>query len=75
MATTGQQLLDQAASIKGNNALDITYQKNKALLTGGMIGAAGGIYFGWAKKQNMLVTGLMGAIVGMIIAGAFIPKS
>jgi hypothetical protein len=39
-----------------------------------MIGAAGGAYFGYAKKQNMLVTALLGAVVGMIVAGAFLPK-
>lgn len=76
MATTatGQDLLNRAAAIKGDNSLDITYQKNKTLLNGGLIGAAGGFYFGYVKKQNMLVTGMLGAVVGMIIAGVFIPK-
>jgi len=72
---TGQDILDKAAAIRGNNSLDITYQKNKSLLTGGLIGAGGGIYFGYAKKQNMLVLGLLGAVIGMIIAGAFLPKT
>jgi hypothetical protein len=72
--TNGQDILDRAGSIRGDNSLDITYQKNRSLLTGGLIGAAGGAYFGYAKKQNLLVTGLLGAVVGMIIAGAFIPR-
>jgi hypothetical protein len=71
---SGQDLLNRAASIKGNDSIDITYQKNRALLNGGLIGAAGGAYFGYAKKQNLLVASLLGAVVGMIIAGAFIPN-
>lgn len=69
----GQDILNKAASVKNQN-LDITFQKNQTLLTGGLIGAGAGFYIGYAKKTNLLVAGMFGAVVGMIIAGAFMPK-
>lgn len=70
----GQEILDRAASVKENGGIDITAQKNRNLLTGGLIGAGAGAYFGYAKKQNLLVTSMFGAVIGMIITGAFMPK-
>lgn len=76
MATTenGKELIDKAASIKNVTSLDINSQKNKAAMTGGFIGMAGGVYWGYAKKQNLLVCGIMGAIGGALISRLFMPK-
>lgn len=70
----GQRLLDKACAIRGDDSFDITYQKNRAVLMGGLIGAGAGAYVGYAKKTNLLVTGLLGAVGGMIIAGALLPR-
>jgi hypothetical protein len=72
--TTGQDFLNRAAAIKGNGSMDITYQKHKNLMMGGLIGMGAGFYIGYAKKQNLLVMGMLGLVSGMIIAGAFMPR-
>lgn len=70
----GQALLDRASAIREDKFYDTTYQQHRMVLTGAFIGAAGGAYFGYARKMNLLVTTLLGAVGGAIIAGALLPK-
>lgn len=69
----GKSILDKVSSIKGQNPDDPNYQKRSATISGSIIGLAGGAYYGFAKKKNLLVTSLIGAVAGGIIARLFMP--
>jgi len=70
----GKQVMDQVKAIKSGNGSGISTAKGKAALSGGFIGFGAGVYLGWAKKQNILVVGLTGAIIGAIAARVIMPK-
>lgn len=72
--TTGKDLINSVSALQGSKG-EIGAMKNKAVVSGAVIGMLGGFYYGYAKKHNMLVTGIMGALAGAIIAGVLMPSS
>lgn len=70
----GKQLLDKVSSIKGSNG-DIGTQKNRAMIDGALIGMAAGIFYGFAKKQNMIMMGMLGAVGGALVSRLLMPSS
>lgn len=75
MAETGKEILDRVAAIKNGHSYDGISAKSKAAINGGVIGLAGGFYYAYAKQQNFLVMGLLGAISGALIVRLLMPKS
>jgi hypothetical protein len=71
--TTGKELLDKVAALKGSS-IDVASQKTQGAISGGMIGLAAGAFYGLARKQNLLVTSLLGSVIGVVIAKLFTPK-
>jgi hypothetical protein len=71
---TAEEMLQKFAAIRSKKPLDVTSEKNQATLTGAMIGFGGGAFLGYARKQNMLVLGLVGAIVGAVVSRIFTPQ-
>lgn len=71
---TGKELLEDVNAIKNGKGYNPSSMKRNAAVTGGLIGFAAGVYYGYAKNQNMLVPGLLGAIVGALGARVIMPK-
>lgn len=71
---TGKEIIEEAAAIKNGGAYNPATIKYRAAITGGFIGFAGGAYWAFVKKGNMLVAGLAGAIAGALIARIVMPK-
>ncbi len=74
MAQTGKDLMRKVTSIQECDSWDITSTKNRATLSGGLVGMAIGVYIGYSKKQNLLVAGILGAIGGALVSKLFTPK-
>jgi len=70
--STAKQLLDKVGTIK-NSGNDIALQRNRATMDGALIGMAVGFYYGFSRRQNLLVCGLMGGIGGAIIGRLLVP--
>jgi outer membrane lipoprotein SlyB len=71
--TTGKELLDKVAALKGSS-IDVASQKTQGTISGGIIGMAAGAFYGLARKQNLLITSLLGAIAGVVVSRLFMPK-
>lgn len=72
---TGKELLDKVYQVKGNPQKNIFEEKNKATIAGGVTGCLLGVYYGFSKKHNLLVTGAIGAIVGAVAVRLLMPKN
>lgn len=74
MSDTAKDILDKVHTIKGDDdASEILSGKNQATMSGAMVGAAFGLYVGYAKKQNLLMTAIVGALAGAVVARLFMP--
>lgn len=71
--TTGKELMDKVASLKGSS-IDVASQQTQGTVSGFMIGVAGGAFYGLARKQNLLVMSLLGGVIGAVISRLFMPK-
>lgn len=72
---TAAQILDQVKSIKGTSTdQDVTIEKNRAMIAGGTIGLMMGLYYGFSKKHNMLICGVIGGASGAAITRLAMPK-
>lgn len=69
----GKELLDKVSAIKHSTG-DIGYERNRATWDGALIGMTAGFGWGFIKKQNMLMWGMLGAVGGAIITRVLIPK-
>lgn len=74
-ATTGKELLDRVRSIKDGTGKEIVREKNRATVAGAAMGAMMGVYVGTSRKQNVLVTSILGAVIGAITVRLVMPKS
>ncbi len=75
MAETAQQILSSVKTIKGQDeGSEILSNKNQATYSGAFVGLAFGLYWGYAKKHNMLMTGIVGAMGGAVVARLFMPN-
>lgn len=74
--TTGKEILDKVRTIKrATTDKDVLIQKNRATVAGGITGLLIGFYYGYAKKTNMLVTGLIGGTIGAVSTRLLMPKN
>lgn len=74
MAQTAEQMLQKVEALKNKNGVDWGSEKNQATVTGAIIGFSGGAFFGYARRHNILVTGLVGALAGAIVSRVFTPQ-
>lgn len=74
MAQTSEQMLQRVDALKNKGGVDLGSEKNQATLNGAIIGFAGGAFFGYARKHNILVMGLVGALAGAIVSRIFTPQ-
>lgn len=73
---TGKAILDKVRAIKGSGTeKDILMEKNKATIAGSATGLLIGVYYGYSRKKNMLVTSLMGALAGAVVVRLLMPKN
>lgn len=70
---TGKDFLDKISSIQNSDG-GIGYHRDRATMDGALVGMAIGLFFGFAKKKNMLVFGMLGAVGGAIVGRALMPK-
>jgi uncharacterized membrane protein len=73
--TTAKELLDRVSAIKSGTAKDVAKERNKATAAGGAMGAMMGLYFGTSRRQNILVCGIIGAVIGAITVRIVMPKN
>jgi hypothetical protein len=73
-ATTGKELLDRVYAIKGNASKEIMQERNRATIAGGFVGFGMGVYYGYSRDKNMLVTGLLCGVLGAVSARLLMPK-
>jgi hypothetical protein len=71
---TADQLSNRASAIKGTDQYDTNTLRNRATMTGAVIGGLGGVYYGYTRKKNVLVMGVAGVIVGAILSRLIMPK-
>lgn len=67
-----KELLDRLKSIKNTDGN--TYKRNKGTMTGSLIGACGGLIFGFTKKYNLISSTIVGALIGGLTAYILLPK-
>lgn len=73
---TGKEIMDKVRSIKGSDTGDdILVEKNRATVAGAATGCLIGVYYGYSRKKNMLVSALMGALAGAFIIRLCMPKN
>lgn len=74
MAITADILAERASSIKGSKDYDPDAQRNRSMVAGATVGLLFGLYYGYTRSKNVLITGAAGAIGGGILARLFMPK-
>jgi uncharacterized membrane protein len=73
---TGKAIMDKVRSIKGTDSdKDILVEKNRATVAGAATGTLIGVYYGFSRKQNIVVCALMGALAGALVVRLFMPKT
>jgi gas vesicle protein len=70
--TDGKQIMDKIASIKSDTSP--TADKLRATIAGGTVGMIGGIYYGYSRRKNVLVSALLGGALGAIVTRLLMPK-
>lgn len=71
---TGKEFIDEISAIKNGGAFNPATIKYRAAMTGGLIGFAGGAYWAWVKKGNVLIWGIGAGIAGALVARILMPK-
>ncbi len=61
-----KQFLDKVKSSKNKSEDEYLVEKNKASMTGMVVGALLGLYFGYAKKYNLIISTFIGGITGSL---------
>ena len=61
-----KQFLSQVKSSKNKPEDEYLFEKNKASMTGMVIGALLGVYVGYTRKYNLLVSTFIGGLAGSI---------
>lgn len=71
---TADQLANKTSAIKGTDQYDTSTLRNRATITGAVVGGLGGAYYGFTRKKNVLVMGAAGALIGAILSRLIMPK-
>ena len=64
--------LTQAQGIKKKSSEMIISESTKGAMTAAMVGAGVGLYVGYTREYNLLMSGFIGSLIGVVIAKAFI---
>ena len=71
-----KQFLDKVKSSKTKSEDEYLVEKNKASVTGMVIGALLGLYLGYTKKYNLILSTFIGGISGSLATKILLkPKS
>lgn len=70
---TGASVLQKLNSIKQNSESAI-YNRNKGVMTGALIGVAGGMLLGLVKGYSLVGSAMTGAVIGGLAAYLLLPK-
>lgn len=66
---TGKQILDRVNTITGQGSDDDTsVQRNRSAVACGVTGLLFGLYYGYSKQHNMIITGLIGGGAGVLVS-------
>lgn len=70
-----KDFLDKASKNKSQNENELLKDKSKAALTGLAIGGLAGLYIGYTRKYNILISVFLGGLVGSLVTRALLkPK-
>lgn len=67
-----KELLNKLKDIKSSQGT--TYKRTKGAMNGALIGAAGGLLVGLNKGYSLIPSGIVGAVLGGLIAYILLPK-
>jgi hypothetical protein len=70
-----KDFLDKAKKNKSQNENELLKDKSKAAVTGLAIGGLAGLYIGYSRKYNILISVFLGGLLGTLLTRAWIkPK-
>jgi hypothetical protein len=69
-----KKFLNTVSETKTKDTTTILNDLTKGTMTGAAIGAGVGIYIGFSRDKNLLLTGFLGALLGGVISRIFIVK-
>ena len=70
-----KDFLDKAKKNKSQNENELLKDKSKASMTGLAIGGLAGLYIGYTRKYNILISVFLGGLVGSLLTRALLkPK-
>ena len=70
-----KDFLDKASKNKSQNETELLKDKSKAAMTGLAIGGLAGLYIGYTRKYNILISVFLGGLVGSLLTRALLkPK-
>jgi len=65
-----KDFLDKAKKNKSQNESELLKDKSKAAITGLAIGGIAGLYIGYTRKYNILISVFLGGLVGSLLTRA-----
>jgi uncharacterized membrane protein (Fun14 family) len=72
---TAKDFLNKASKNKSQNESELIKDKSKAAVTGLAIGGLVGLYVGYTRKYNILISVFLGGLVGSLVTRALLkPK-
>mgnify|MGYP003568388118 CR=1 FL=1 len=72
---TAKDFLDKAKKNKSQNENELLKDKSKAAMTGLAIGGIAGLYVGYTRKYNILISVFLGGLIGSLVTRALLkPK-
>lgn len=64
----------RSKSVLGSDEGDPTVYRNRAMITGAVVGGSFGLYYGFVKKKNIAVMTIGGMVVGVILTRLLTPS-
>jgi hypothetical protein len=72
---TAKDFLDKAKKNKSQSENELLKDKSKAAMTGLAIGGIAGLYVGYTRKYNILISVFLGGLIGSLVTRALLkPK-
>lgn len=72
---TAKDFLDKAKKNKSQNENELLKDKSRAAMTGLAIGGIAGLYVGYTRKYNILISVFLGGLIGSLVTRALLkPK-